>query len=115
MSLPPDPACFDVAIIGYGPVGATLANQLGQAGWRVAVIERETTIYPLPRAIHFDGEVMRIFQNIGLADEVQTVTRPGMKGMHFVNADDRDHDDGPSPGGWRQSSSIRRLVWCGPC
>ncbi|HPU50348.1 MAG TPA: bifunctional 3-(3-hydroxy-phenyl)propionate/3-hydroxycinnamic acid hydroxylase [Burkholderiaceae bacterium] len=89
MSLPPDPACFDVAIIGYGPVGATLANQLGQAGWRVAVIERETTIYPLPRAIHFDGEVMRIFQNIGLADEVQTVTRPGMKGMHFVNADDR--------------------------
>ena len=57
---------YDVAIIGYGPVGATLANQLGQAGWRVAVIERETQIHPLPRAIHFDGEVMRVFQGIGV-------------------------------------------------
>ncbi|MBP7661454.1 MAG: bifunctional 3-(3-hydroxy-phenyl)propionate/3-hydroxycinnamic acid hydroxylase [Burkholderiaceae bacterium] len=80
---------YDVAIIGYGPVGATLANQLGQAGWRVAVLERERQIHPLPRAIHFDGEVMRIFQAIGLREAVQAVTRPGMKGMHFVNAHDQ--------------------------
>ena len=80
---------YDVAIVGYGPVGATLANQLGQAGWRVAVLERDRQIHPLPRAIHFDGEVMRIFQNIGLREAVQSVTRPGMKGMHFVNARDQ--------------------------
>ena len=82
-------APFDVAIVGYGPVGATLANQLGQAGWRVAVLEREQRIHPLPRAIHFDGEVMRVFQGIGLGDAVQAVTRPGIKGMHFVNARDQ--------------------------
>ncbi|MBM3359730.1 MAG: hypothetical protein FJY54_18720, partial [Betaproteobacteria bacterium] len=31
----------DVAIVGFGPAGATLANLLGLAGLRVAVIERE--------------------------------------------------------------------------
>ena len=45
---------YDVAIIGYGPTGATLANQLGQAGLSVVVFERETAVYRLPRAIHFD-------------------------------------------------------------
>ena len=51
---------FDVAIIGYGPAGATLANLLGPYGVSVLVLEREAEIYPLPRAIHFDGETMRV-------------------------------------------------------
>ena len=77
---------FDVAIIGLGPAGACLANLLGQRGLSVVVLEREADIYPLPRAIHFDGEGMRIFQNAGLRAEVEAITRPGLKGMHFVNA-----------------------------
>ena len=77
---------YDVAIIGYGPTGATLANLLGQAGLRVAVFEREAGIYPLPRAIHFDGEVMRVFHGLGLKAEVEAISRPGLKGMHFVDA-----------------------------
>lgn len=77
---------FDVAIMGYGPAGATLANLLGQAGLSVVVFEKDAEIYPLPRAIHFDGEVMRVFQSIGLRAEMETISRPGMKGMHFVNA-----------------------------
>ena len=56
----------DVAIIGCGPVGALLGNLLGQAGLAVDIYERERDIYPLPRAVHFDGEVMRIFQSAGL-------------------------------------------------
>jgi 3-(3-hydroxy-phenyl)propionate hydroxylase len=79
----------DVAILGLGPVGATLANQLGAAGLDVVVIERESAIFPLPRAIHFDGETMRVFQSLGLRAEVEAISRPGLKGMHFVNADDR--------------------------
>lgn len=78
---------FDVAIIGYGPAGATLANLLGQAGLSVLILEKDAEIYPLPRAIHFDGEVMRIFQSIGLRSEIEAVSRPGLKGMHFVNAE----------------------------
>jgi 3-(3-hydroxy-phenyl)propionate hydroxylase len=76
----------DVAIVGYGPTGAALANLLGQAGLDVMVFEREAGVYPLPRAIHFDGEVMRVFHSMGLAEEVGAVSRPGLKGMHFVNA-----------------------------
>ena len=83
------PEVFDVAIVGYGPAGAGLANLLGQAGLTVAVFEREAAIYPLPRAIHFDGEVMRVFQSMGLKAEVESVSRPGMKGMEFVNASGR--------------------------
>lgn len=76
----------DVAIIGCGPAGATLANLLGAHGWTVLVFERDAQVYPLPRAIHFDGEVMRVFETAGLRAAVAAVSRPGIKGMHFVNA-----------------------------
>jgi 3-(3-hydroxy-phenyl)propionate hydroxylase len=77
---------FDLAIIGYGPVGAVLANLLGQRGLNVLVLEKDSDIYRQPRAIHFDGEVMRVFESAGLRPEVETVCRPGLKGMYFVNA-----------------------------
>ncbi|OUM00847.1 bifunctional 3-(3-hydroxy-phenyl)propionate/3-hydroxycinnamic acid hydroxylase MhpA [Variovorax sp. JS1663] len=77
---------FDVAIAGLGPTGATLANLLGLAGLSVLVIEKEAGVYPLPRAIHFDGEVLRVFQSIGLREAVLARARPGTQGMHFVNA-----------------------------
>jgi flavoprotein hydroxylase len=57
----------DVAIVGYGPVGETLAILLGQRGWRVGVFEKQAAAYPLPRAVHFDHEVARIFQAAGIA------------------------------------------------
>ena len=55
----------DVVIVGYGPVGATLANLLGLRGVRTVVLEREHSAYHLPRAVHFDDEVMRIFETVG--------------------------------------------------
>ncbi len=79
----------DVAIVGLGPAGATLANLLGLAGLNVLVFEREKEIYPLPRAIHFDGEIMRVFQSIALKEEITAISRTGLKGMHFVNAENK--------------------------
>lgn len=61
---------FDVAIVGAGPVGAALAALLGQAGLRIFVGEASADVYPLPRAAHFDHEIMRIFQQIGITDEI---------------------------------------------
>lgn len=84
---PPSPGgVYDVAVIGFGPAGATLANLLGRSGLSVLVLDREAGIYPLPRAIHFDGEVMRVFQALGLRAPVEAISRAGLQGMHFVNA-----------------------------
>lgn len=66
----------DVILVGYGPTAAILANLLGSYGWRVDVFERAPAVYDLPRAVHFDGEVMRIFQRLGLAKEIEAATQP---------------------------------------
>ncbi|MFZ0381693.1 MAG: FAD-dependent monooxygenase, partial [Solirubrobacteraceae bacterium] len=59
---------FDVAIVGYGPVGQALAAMLGRAGHRVAAFERFAEIYRLPRAVHLDHEIMRLLQSLGLSE-----------------------------------------------
>jgi 2-polyprenyl-6-methoxyphenol hydroxylase-like FAD-dependent oxidoreductase len=59
---------FDLAIVGYGPVGQALAALLGRAGHRVGVFERYREIYRLPRAVHLDHEIMRLLQALDLAE-----------------------------------------------
>jgi len=66
----------DVLIVGLGPVGATLAALLGDLGVKVLVVERESHVYPLPRAAHFDHEAMRLFQQLGIAEAVSRHARP---------------------------------------
>jgi len=61
---------YDVAIVGWGPVGQALAILLGRRGWRVGAFEKQPAAYPLPRAVHFDHEVGRILQAAGVADDV---------------------------------------------
>lgn len=79
-------AQHDVAIVGFGPAGAVLANLLALRGLSVLVLDREADVYRLPRAIHFDGECMRVFQTLGISQELlqQLFVSPGMK---FVNAE----------------------------
>ncbi len=67
MSFVPD---ADVVLVGCGPVGAALANLLGADGLRVVVLEREPSVYHLPRAVSADGEVMRLFQTLGITDAI---------------------------------------------
>lgn len=61
---------YDVAIVGCGPVGALAANLLGRAGLRTLVVEREPYPHALPRAVHVDHEMMRLFQAAGVVDRV---------------------------------------------
>lgn len=66
----------DVVVVGQGPVGQTLALLLGHAGHRVAAFDAKPAPYPLPRAVHFDHEIGRIFQSAGVGRQVQAITDP---------------------------------------
>lgn len=97
----------DVLIVGLGPVGATLAGLLGDAGLSVIAVDRDTDIFPLPRAVHFDHEIMRIFQHLGLAEAVSPHTRIA-SAYEFRAADGQalmrfEGLDRPARSGWSAS------------
>lgn len=77
---------YDVAVIGYGPTGVTAANLLGQAGLKVVVVERNPDIYGRARAISTDEEVLRIWQQVGLADRLDRDMLPPGGNVAFVDA-----------------------------
>jgi flavoprotein hydroxylase len=66
----------DVMIVGCGPVGLTLSILLAQHGHAVTILERQPQPYPLPRAVHLDHEVARIFQSAGIGNELEAITEP---------------------------------------
>ncbi len=67
---------YDVAVVGYGPVGQMAAILLGRMGYDVVVFERWPELYPRPRAVHYDDEIARIFQHIGIAEQLAPITEP---------------------------------------
>ena len=77
---------YDVLILGYGPVGATLANLLGQEGHRVAVAEMHPEVFDKPRAVNLDQEALRLFQRIGLAEQISHGCVPHC-GTNFLGVD----------------------------
>jgi 2-polyprenyl-6-methoxyphenol hydroxylase-like FAD-dependent oxidoreductase len=98
---------FDVAIVGYGPVGAVLAILLGQRGRRVVVLERHVEPYGLPRAVHYDHETARILQACGVAEACSKIIETADV-YEFRNAAGeplmRLGRIGDGPSGWPQSS-----------
>ena len=108
MALAPD---ADVAIVGCGPVGSTLAILLAQHGHRVVVLERWPQPYPLPRAVHFDHEVARILQSAGIGPALRAISEPAdiyewrnAAGTTLLRFGRRG--DGPS--GWPTSSMFHQ-------
>ncbi|WP_076070068.1 bifunctional 3-(3-hydroxy-phenyl)propionate/3-hydroxycinnamic acid hydroxylase [Sphingomonas montana] len=79
-------ASYDLAIVGCGPVGALAANLAAAAGLRVLVIDRELAPHPMPRAVHLDHEMMRLFQTAGLAETIAPAMRETQGHLH-VGAD----------------------------
>ena len=65
-----------VVVVGAGPVGLVTAILLGRAGWRVTVVERWPTRYPMPRACTIDHEALRILQSAGVMVEHQALFEP---------------------------------------
>ena len=67
---------YDIAIVGYGPVGQLLSLIAGRQGYRVAVFERWEALYPLPRAVFHDHEIRRMLRMLGLEQEVAAISHP---------------------------------------
>ncbi|WP_433463586.1 FAD-dependent monooxygenase [Spirillospora sp. CA-128828] len=79
---------YDVAVIGYGPTGVTAANLLGALGVSVVVVERDASVYGRARTISTDEEVMRVWQEIGLAERLKRDMLPD-RPIDFVDAGGR--------------------------
>jgi flavoprotein hydroxylase len=97
----------DVAVVGAGPTGLTLAVLLAQLGRSVVVLERWPEPYRLPRAVHFDDEVGRLFQACGIGEQVRAVSEPA-EVYEWRNAQGttllRFGRIGSGPSGWPFSS-----------
>src|SRR5580704_8984122 len=92
----------DVAIVGAGPVGLLAAGLLGRAGLAAVVFERYPDPFGLPRAIRMDHEAMRIWQELGIADELLTDALP-VERYEWFGADSEPivaFDMPPAPSGW---------------
>lgn len=74
---------FEVAVVGFGPAGAIAACWLGQAGVKTLVIDKSRAIWEIPRAIALDHEILRVFQNIGVVEQVLPHTAPFGASDHF--------------------------------
>ena len=81
---------FDVVIVGLGPTGGTLANLLAINNLSILILEKEASLYNLPRAVHFDDEVMRVFQTIGISDSLSKKLIIN-KGTKFLDENGKEH------------------------
>ena len=66
----------DVLIVGAGPVGLTLAIDLGQRGVRAMLIEQKSAPQRLPKMERCNARTMEMFRRMGLAERVRAAGLP---------------------------------------
>src|SRR5213592_111330 len=59
----------DVLVVGAGPTGLMLANQLARRGVRVRIIDRHAGPARESRALGVQGRTLEIYSHLGLADQ----------------------------------------------
>ena len=101
----------DLLVVGLGPVGDVVAGLARLQGLSVIAIDKSQAIYPLPRAAVFDGEIMRVFQMLGIEDELGPYTRIGDR-YQFLTANREILLDFPlaqtGPYGWADSYAFHQ-------
>ena len=83
-----DATQVDFLIVGAGPVGLVTALLLGRQGWRVTVVERWPSRYPMPRACTIDHEALRILQTAGVMRDHADLFEPsrGERGGYQIRS-----------------------------
>ena len=70
------PTPCSVIIAGAGPVGLTLAIDLGRRGVRCLIMERHPTTLPWPKMDRSNARTMEFYRRIGIADRVRALGYP---------------------------------------
>jgi 3-(3-hydroxy-phenyl)propionate hydroxylase len=74
---------YQAVVVGFGPAGAVATSLLGSHGTRTLTIDRLRTVYDKPRAIAIDHEILRLFDNLGVAERVLPYVAPFPASQHF--------------------------------
>ncbi|MFB7595015.1 bifunctional 3-(3-hydroxy-phenyl)propionate/3-hydroxycinnamic acid hydroxylase [Streptomyces sp. NPDC056160] len=82
MDMNAEPDTYDIAVVGCGPVGLTVARLLAMKGLRVAAIDPNRLVCHHPRATHLDDETMRLLQTLGAQDMEHRFLRHGGWTLH---------------------------------
>jgi 2-polyprenyl-6-methoxyphenol hydroxylase-like FAD-dependent oxidoreductase len=67
---------YNVIVVGAGPVGLTLAIDLGRRGVPCLLIERNPTTAPWPKMDRSNSRTMEFYRRIGIADRVRALGYP---------------------------------------
>lgn len=117
---------WDVAVVGFGPVGKACARLLALQGHRVVVLERhdgDLRYCTNARAINFDAETLRVLQGMGDLDAAFEPTIEYIPGKQIVsgsylyggtcevlNGEGVGKPDGsPSTGGWQGKDAQAKM------
>jgi 2-polyprenyl-6-methoxyphenol hydroxylase-like FAD-dependent oxidoreductase len=66
----------DVLVVGAGPVGLTLAVDLGQRGVKTLLIEQKAAPQRLPKMERCNARTMEMFRRMGIAERVRAAGLP---------------------------------------
>jgi 2-polyprenyl-6-methoxyphenol hydroxylase-like FAD-dependent oxidoreductase len=76
-----EPTSVDVIVAGAGPVGLTLAIDLGRRGVRCLIMERHPTTLPWPKMDRSNARTMEFYRRLGIADLVRALGYPADNSM----------------------------------
>lgn len=67
----------DILVLGAGPCGLMLANELGRRGISTQVVDQEPAVATAPKANATQARSMEHYRRLGFADEIRALGLPG--------------------------------------
>jgi len=81
----------DVLIVGAGPTGLMLANQLARRGMRAMIIDRHSHPARETRALGVQARTLEIYQKLGIVDRALELGKVGDGANLWANGEQKGH------------------------